>query len=55
MATSPQGQWRHKHFLIFEQLTLKPFDKQEAEKFVQVKSTQVGFTEQERQQRRRMT
>jgi AAA domain len=37
-------------FNVFEQLTLKPFDKQEAEKFAQVKGDQVGFTEQERQQ-----
>ena len=35
-------------FNIFEQLTLKPFTLKEAEDFARDKSTQAGFTEQER-------
>lgn len=34
-------------FNIFEQLSIKPFSSKEAEKFVQVKGSQVGFTDQE--------
>ncbi len=34
-------------FNIFEQLTLEPFDSQEAEAFVQVKGRQAGFTARE--------
>lgn len=35
-------------FNIFQQITLKPFTKLEAEEFAQAKSTQAGFTDEER-------
>ncbi len=35
-------------FNVFEQLTLKPFTHQEADLFVEIKSRQAGFTDQER-------
>lgn len=35
-------------FNVFEQLTLEPFDVEEAEEFTTAKSAQAGFTEQER-------
>ena len=35
-------------FNVFEQLSIKPFSRKEAERFVQVKGSQVGFTDQER-------
>src|SRR5258708_11162174 len=36
-------------FNVFEQLKLKPFTKEEAQAFVQTKSVQAGFTQQEQQ------